>query len=136
MPREVLIPESLRAGARTSWSRTITEGDVERFAELSGDKGVHHVQRDAQGRLMAHGLLTATLPTKLGGDHDFMAQTMSFRFLKPVYSGDTLTCDGKIESVAAQTTRYKVRFVFEIVNQDGEVVLTGASAGSILRRSP
>ena len=126
--------EDLKAGSTVSWSRTITDAEIEAFAELSGDKGAHHLERDAQGRLMAHGLLTATLPTKLGGDIDFMARTMHFEFVRAVYGGDVLTCNGLVESVIAQTTRLKVKFLFEIVNQRGEVVLKGTSAGQILRK--
>lgn len=123
----------LQAGQVLEYRRTITEDDVARFAELSGDKGVHHLQRDAQGRLMAHGLLTATLPTKLGGDADFMARTMRFDFQKAVYAGDALLCKGVVESVIVQSTRLKVRFAFEISNQSGEVVLKGSSSGMIRR---
>lgn len=132
MPPEV---EELKPGLRYEWSRQITEEDILRFAEFSGDKGGHHVQRDVQGRLLAHGLLTATLPTKLGGDLDFVARTMQFEFVKAVYAADELTCKGLVESVVPQTTRLKVRFSFEIFNQRGELVLRGASAGMILRKS-
>jgi acyl dehydratase len=123
-----------KAGERFSWTRAISEEDVRAFAALSGDKGRHHLERDAQGRLMAHGLLTATLPTKLGGDLDFMARTMEFVFEKAVYAGDVLVCDGLVEGVIDQSTRLKVRFAFEIRNQRGEVVLRGRSAGQILKR--
>jgi 3-hydroxybutyryl-CoA dehydratase len=127
------LPERLRPGAASRWTRTITEEDVRRFAELTGDKGRHHLERDEQGRLMAHGLLTASLPTKLGGDHDYMAREMVFEFLKPVYAGDTLTCEGKVESAAEQSSRFKVRFSFAVANQRGEVVLTGTTSGQILK---
>ncbi len=128
------LPEKLRPGARSRWTRAITEDDVGRFAELSGDKGRHHLERDEQGRLMAHGLLTATLPTKLGGDHDYMAREMRFQFLRPVYAGDTLSCEGVVESAAEQSTRWRVRFSFTVVNQRGEVVLTGTTNGQILKK--
>jgi acyl dehydratase len=127
------LPERLRPGAVSRWTRAITEDDVARFGELSGDQGRHHRERDERGRLMAHGLLTATLPTKLGGDVDYMARTMTFEFLKPVFAGDTLTCEGTVVSAAAQSARYKVRFSFEVRNQHGEVVLTGATMGQIKR---
>jgi 3-hydroxybutyryl-CoA dehydratase len=127
------LPESLRPGAVSRWTRAITEDDVARFAELSGDQGRHHLERDEKGRLMAHGLLTATLPTKLGGDMNYMARTMVFEFVKPVYAGDTLTCEGVVLSSAVQSARYKVRLSFEIRNQAGEVVLTGTSSGQIKR---
>ncbi len=126
---------NIEAGARVEWTRKITDEEIARFAELSGDKGTHHLERDAQGRLMAHGLLTATLPTKVGGDLDFIARTMHFEFLRPVYGGDTLTCTGLVESVVKQSTRLKVKFAFEIVNQNGETVLKGSSAGQILLKA-
>lgn len=126
--------EDVKAGAKVSWSRLITNEDIDRFAELSGDKGAHHVERDAQGRVMAHGLLTATLPTKVGGDLDYMARTMHFEFFRPTYGGDTLTCNGVVESVIPQSTRLKVKFGFEVFNQRGELVMKGTSAGQILRK--
>jgi 3-hydroxybutyryl-CoA dehydratase len=58
----------MQVGDVISWRRTFTEEDIRLFASLSGDEGAHHLVADAQGRLMAHGLLTATLPTKIGGD--------------------------------------------------------------------
>lgn len=122
-----------KAGDRHSHTRAITEEDVRRFAELSGDRGRHHLERDARGRVMAHGLLTATLPTKLGGDLDFMARTMDFTFEKAVYSGDTLTCEGLVDSAIEKPTRWRVRFLFEVKNQDGEVVLKGRCDGQILK---
>lgn len=127
------LPEPLRPGAVRRWTRQVTEEDVRRFAELSGDRGRHHLERDARGRLMAHGLLTATLPTKLGGDVHFVARTMEFEFVRAVYAGDTLTCEGVVLSAAAQSARYRIRFGFEIKNQDGELVLRGTSSGSVAR---
>ena len=127
------LPEHLKPGAKRSWTRAVSEEDVARFAELSGDRGRHHVRRDEKGRLMAHGLLTATLPTKLGGDVDYMARTMEFEFVRPVYAGDTLTCDGVVISAAEQSARFKVRFSFEVRNQDGEVVLRGFTSGQVLK---
>src|SRR5437879_4138506 len=118
--------DPLKAGASYSFSRRISDEEIAKFAELSGDKGNHHLERDAQGRLMAHGLLTATLPTKLGGDLDYMVRTMHFEFLKAVYGGDELTCLGTVESVVVQSVRLKVKFLFEIKNQRGEVVLKGS----------
>ena len=54
----------MQVGDTLSWSRTFTEKEIRLFARLSGDVGEHHLVPDAKGRLMAHGLLTATLPTK------------------------------------------------------------------------
>ncbi len=106
---------------------------ITRFAELSGDKGRHHMAPDAQGRIMAHGLLTATLPTELGGQMDYMAQTMHFEFLGAVYAGDELECVGVVASAAKKPLSWRVSFTFEVRNQDGRLVLRGTTAGVILR---
>ena len=127
------LPEELRPGAVRRWTRSITDEDIARFADASGDRGRHHVERDERGRLMAQGLLTATLPTKIGGDLNYVARTMTFEFLKPVFGGDALACVGTVVSSAVQTARYKVRFSFEVRNQDGELVLTGGTTGQIQR---
>lgn len=127
------LPATLRPGASSRWTRTITNDDILKFGELSGDKGRHHVEKDARGRLMAQGLLTATLPTKLGGDMNYVARAMTFEFVKAVYSGDALECAGVVVSAAAQSQRWRVRLQFEVKNQDGEVVLRGDTSGFIAR---
>src|SRR4051812_14280078 len=79
-------------GETLSWLGAVMEEDGSLFAELSGDKGEHHFVRDEQGRLMTHGLLTATLPTKIGGDLNLIARELTFRFHRPVFVGDTIEC--------------------------------------------
>jgi acyl dehydratase len=123
--------KELETGRRFEWSRSFTEEDILSFAELSGDKGRHHLERDEQGRLLAHGLLTATLPTKLGGDLDYVARKMIFEFLKPVFAGDELRCEGRIDSLIRKPGRMKARLSFEVTNQRGELVLKGETTGVI-----
>ena len=128
-------PEDLKAGSSFQWQRLITEEDVRKFSEISGDKGIHHVEPDENGRLLAHGLLTASLPTKVGGDLNFIAREMRFEFLRAVYSGDTLTCSGVVDSIVPQPKRFKVEFSFEVKNQLVKIVLKGTTSGMILRRN-
>src|SRR5712675_3604883 len=82
----------MKVGDKRSWQRTFTEEDIRLFASISGDEGEHHLAPDEKGRLMAHGLLTATLPTKIGGDMNFIARGLTFRFHRPVFAGDTIEC--------------------------------------------
>jgi acyl dehydratase len=124
-----------KAGMKLEWTRAFTEDDVRRFAELSGDRGAHHIAPDAQGRLMVHGLLTATLPTKLGGDLDYVAREMTFEFLRPVYAGEAILCVGLVEEVREEPRRWAVRFTFEAENPRGKVVLRGTSSGVIPKPS-
>jgi len=120
-------------GAVVTWTRTFTEAEVRAFAELSGDKGAHHIETDERGRLMVHGLLTASLPTKLGGDMDYMAREMHFTFLKAVWTGDELSCEGRVDAVVAKPGRLKARMSFRIINQDGDAVLQGTTVGIVRR---
>src|SRR5690625_1621103 len=98
---------TLKVGDIISFERTFTEKDVELFTEVSGDEGIHHLTPDEQGRIIVQGLLTATLPTKVGGDHNVLARTMNFEFLRPVFSGDTIKCEVTIEQYEQQENNRK-----------------------------
>ena len=63
-------------GATRTFERTFTVEDVEQFAELSGDAQSRHTEPDDDGRVMVQGLLTATMPTKLGSDSEVLARTL------------------------------------------------------------
>ncbi len=124
-----------KTGQVTEWRRTFTEEDIRAFAELSGDKGRHHLERDEKGRLMAHGLLTATLPTKLGGDLDFVAADIFFDFLRPVYAGEELLCRGKVGKVVKTPRYWRTSFTFVVTNAKGKVVMKGKTRGVIYHQA-
>ena len=121
----------IAAGDVFRWSRTFTLDDIQQFGEISGDRGVHHIEPDDYGRLMTQGLLTATLPTKLGGDLNYIARTMSLEFLRPVFSGDTIACQMIAREVSSSEHRLTVTFDMVLVNQHGKEVMTGHSTGII-----
>src|SRR5690606_41304825 len=115
----------LTAGDIISFERTFTEQEVELFTKLSWDEGDHHVTPDEQGRFVVQGLLTATLPTKVGGDHNVLARTMNFEFLRPVFTGDTVTCEVTIEKYERQdNNRISIMASFQCRNQNGKQVLS------------
>ncbi|HEV2861725.1 MAG TPA: MaoC family dehydratase [Pyrinomonadaceae bacterium] len=121
----------MKAGDVVAWERTFTEEDVRLFARFSGDEGEHHLRPDEAGRLMVHGLLTATMPTKVGGDINFIARRLTFNFLRPVFTGDTVRCEVKIEELEerGQYTHLKSSWVCR--NQHGREVMTGDAEGVI-----
>lgn len=123
----------MRSGDQLVYERTFTAEEVLRFAEMTGDRGEHHLNPDAKGRLMLHGLLTASMPTKLGGDMHFIAREMHFEFLKPAWSGQPLRCVGTVNAVVAKPTRRKVAFSFEVFGPGDELLLRGSSAGNIFK---
>lgn len=111
--------------------RTFTTEDVETFTDVSGDRGDHHLEPDQEGRLLVHGLLTATLATEIGGRYDVLARTMEYRFRRPVYTGETIRCTAEFETVTwREDGRTEVEADVTFVRtDDGAVVLTGAFDG-------
>ncbi|MSP63186.1 MAG: enoyl-CoA hydratase [Myxococcales bacterium] len=127
---------AVSAGDRFSFERTFTTDDVITFVKLSRDEGRHHLVPDAEGRLMVHGLLTATLPTRVGGSIDFLAREMVFEFLRPVFTGDAIHCEVLIASVVPEPGRTRIVTEMSCVNQHGKEVLRGRGHGVVLDPAP
>lgn len=121
----------MQVGDTGSWMRTFTLDDVLRFAEFSGDQGEHHVIPDENGRIMVHGLLTATLPTRIGGQFNYIARNMNMQFVYPVYVGDTIRCDVTIVALEFQNNYLNMRATWSCRNQDGREVMRGDTSGII-----
>ncbi|MEH6892483.1 enoyl-CoA hydratase [Bacillus sp. JJ864] len=123
----------LQVGEKITFERTFTKEDVVIFTKVSKDEGVHHVTPDEQGRFVVQGLLTSTLPTKVGGDYNVLARKMDFEFLRPVFSGDTIRCDVIIEQFELdEKNRTKITAAFTCMNQLEKEVLKGSFSGIIL----
>ena len=118
-------------GESRTFERTFTVEDVRRFADLSGDAQPRHTDPDDDGRVMVQGLLTATMPTKLGGDDEVLARTMALAFRRPVYTGEPITCTWTYRTVVERDDRHE--FTADVVceNGDGEVVLTATVEGLV-----
>jgi acyl dehydratase len=123
----------MKAGDVVAWERTFTEDDVRVFAKFTGDEGAHHLEPDASGRLMVHGLLTATLPTKVGGDINFIARRMVFEFHRPVFSGDTVRCEVTILELNEKEQYTGLRSSWVCRNQHGKEVMSGEAEGVVRR---
>ncbi len=122
----------VEAGEQYTVERTFTPAEVETFVDLSGDEGSHHVEPDDRGRLLVHGLFTATLPTQIGGRHDVLASEMSFEFRGPVYTGQRVTCEVTYTTVEPTGDGdERVEASFTCRRGDGETVLVGSYAGVI-----
>ena len=124
----------MKPGDTLSWTRTFTAEDIALFARLSGDQGEHHLVPNEQGRLMAHGLLTATLPTKIGGDLNLIARELTFRFHRPVFAGDTIECVVTLTSAEQGDGFLNIVTEWKCTNQHGKDVMTGGGSGIIRDR--
>lgn len=123
---------TFEVGEELTYTRTFTNEEVQEFAELSKDEGYHHVVGDADGTVILHGLLTATMPTKLGGDIDYVARNMHFEFPQPAYTGVEITCTTTFEDVEENDGRTELAVSFECVTEHGDVVLEGSSEGVVM----
>jgi 3-hydroxybutyryl-CoA dehydratase len=123
--------EDIRVGEKATASRTITEADINAFAELSGDYNPIHVdeefaQRTRWGGRIAHGMLVAGLVTQtlseLGGEGAVhTSQEVSFR--APVRIGDIVTVTSEVTGKVPEKRRLLIDNTW--VKQDGETVITG-----------
>lgn len=122
----------MELGTILLWERVFTLEDVLKFGELTGDQGAHHVIPDEQGRLMVQGLLTASLPTKIGGDHHYITRTCEYEFLRPVFTGDLIRCEVRVVEYTPAEGKIHVTSLCTCTNQHGKTVLTGSFHGIIL----
>jgi 3-hydroxybutyryl-CoA dehydratase len=121
----------MKIADKKTWQRTFNEDDIRLFNQISGDEGVHHVTPDENGRLMVHGLLTATIPTKIGGDMNFIAREMKFQFYRPVFAGDTVECEVTVVLLEPAEEYTNVHTEFVCRNQLGKEVMSGHAFGVI-----
>lgn len=117
-------------GYRVTHTRTITEADITKFAELSGDYNPVHMSDEYArktffGGRIAHGVISIALLSaamaKLPGLVILMSHTS--RFLKPVRIGDTITAVA--EAVQVRKDKGIVTLKNTCTNQQGETVIEG-----------
>jgi len=121
-----------RVGQSAVYKKTITEEDVNRFAEITGDiNPVHLDEKYAEttpfkGKI-AHGFLVGSMISKiLGVDFPgpgtiYANQTMSFK--APAYIGDIL--EARVEVISYDEVKNKMVLGTEIKNHEGKIILTG-----------
>jgi acyl dehydratase len=123
----------LTPGTTFTVTRTFSESQVERFADLTHDYNPIHFDprfvavKGLKGKI-CHGLLVGGMITEVGGQIGWLASGMNFRFKRPVYIGETVTCTVTIMEV---DEKGRARADAVLVNQDGEVVLTAHLTGRI-----
>ncbi len=124
--------EDLKVGDFAEVIRTITEDDVQKFGELSGDLNPLHFNEEwakttrFKGRI-AHGALIAAfisqaIGMKLPGPGIlYLGQQLSFR--APVRIGDTITVRATV--IEKIDEKRRVRIDTTCTNQEGQDVVLG-----------
>ncbi len=94
--RERMI-KGLQPGDTFCFSRRFSQKETELFGDLTRDYNpVHYDARWTRSKgfsdLICHGLLVGGMICEFGGQVGWLATGMRFRFLQPVYFGDTIEC--------------------------------------------
>lgn len=131
--------DSIRVGEQRSLVKTITEGDVRRFVELTGDDNPLHVDKDyASGTafkdIVVHGMLGASfistvIGTRLPGPGALWV-SQQFDFLLPVRLGDELTI--RCQVLKKHEGERLLELETTITNQHGQLVLSGRGKVKVL----
>jgi 3-hydroxybutyryl-CoA dehydratase len=127
--------QGLKAGDVFTVTRTFSQTETEAFGELTRDYNPVHYDPEFAGvrgfpQLILHGLLTAGMVCEVGGQLAWLATGMDFRFRRPVFFGDTITCTVTVTSVD-QRGWAKAEALY--TNQDGAVVVSAKMEGQLPR---
>ena len=123
--------DALEVGQTANYSKTVTERDIQLFAEVSGDHNPVHLDAEYAATTMfkeriAHGmfsgaLISAAVACELPGPGTiYIGQSM--RFTAPVKLGDTLTV--RLE-ILEKLPKFRVRVATRVFNQNDEMVVDG-----------
>lgn len=123
--------QELEVGQKANFQRSVTERDIQLFAEVSGDRNPVHLDADYAATTqfkerIAHGMLTgalisAAIATTLPGPGTiYLGQNLSFT--RPVKLGDELTVELE---VLEKLPKNRVRISTTVLNQDGKAVVKG-----------
>ena len=120
----------LKHGDTASFSKKITDTDIQQFADVSGDRNPLHLDDEFAkqtrfGRRIAHGMLGASLisaviANELPGSI-YLGQTLIF--VAPLFPDDTLTA--KVTVVSIREDKPIVKLETICTNQHGETIIRG-----------
>lgn len=124
--------EEIDIGDTASVEHMLTQKDIELFAVMSGDVNPAHLDEeyaksDMFHKIIAHGmwggsLISTVLGTQLPGPGTiYLGQT--FRFLKPVAVGDTVTA--RVTVIEKDEKKKRLTLKCVCLNQDGKEVIIG-----------
>jgi 3-hydroxybutyryl-CoA dehydratase len=139
--------EDLREGQRwISDSRTISQGEIREFADLTGDFTPIHIDEDYAATTpfrgtIAHGMLGMSLMAGLSTQAPkietlALLDISAWRFRAPIYVGDEIHVVTEVVEKSDHGRRHgSVKWYRKLVNQRGETVQDGILTTLVCRRS-
>jgi acyl dehydratase len=129
--------EGLRTGACFRYRRIFTEDETHSFGDITRDYNpVHYDDRWVAAKgfrdRICHGLLVGSMICEFGGQVGWLATGMEFKFVKPVYFGDTIDCTVTIKNIEDEG-RAAAEAVFR--NQHGTAVCYARLTGRLPQES-
>jgi 3-hydroxybutyryl-CoA dehydratase len=114
----------LRKGDSFSYSRSFSQAETVSFGDITRDfNPVHYDPRWASLKgfkgVICHGLLVGSMICEFGGQVGWLATGMNFKFIKPVYFGDSISCTITITKIEEGGRAEAEAF---LTNQNGEQV--------------
>lgn len=125
--------QGLHEGHSVTFTKGVTEDDIRKYGEVSGDSNPLHFDAAYAARTrfanpIAHGMLSAgvisaAIGTRLAPNSVAIYLGQNLRFRAPVKAGDTLTATVTVTAVDAERSR--VTLDTKVTNQDGTEVILG-----------
>jgi 3-hydroxybutyryl-CoA dehydratase len=114
--------------------RTITQEQIVRYAEASGDHNPIHIDEEFAaasqfGGRIAHGMLIAASISEMmtaAFKIDWLnGGTMKLRFRAPVFPGESIETTGVVKSTREVGGRREVTCTVDVRKEDGEAAING-----------
>jgi 3-hydroxybutyryl-CoA dehydratase len=125
--------DELKPGMSESFEKTVTESDIQKFGEVSGDMNPAHFDAAYAATTpfktrIAHGMLSASyistvLGMKMPGPGTIFMQ-LTTRFKAPVRIGDTVVATCTVRDIVAD----KRRVTFDCACKVGDIVVVEGEA--------
>lgn len=133
--------EAIKVGDKAELKHMITQADIDKFIELTGDDNKLHVDKEYAGKTtfkkpVAHGMLGASfistiIGTKLPGDGALWF-SQNLEFLLPVRVGDELIVKAEVIKKIEQLRAIELQT--DIYNQNKQKVTTGTAKVKIVEQ--
>jgi len=121
MPNPIRLKaiNGLKPGDSFTYQKRFTKKETLLFGDMTRDYNpVHYDERWTEEKgfkdLICHGLLVGSMICEFGGQVGWLATGMNFKFIAPVYFGDTIQCSVTITKIE-ENSRAEAEAVF--INQ-------------------